>query len=274
MSEGSDNDDNDNGELDGSDSDEGSVDVPNSRESSPPSPPPVSNKSRGQKKNGSQSSSVLDFSRPPLSSPPSMISPLAHKKQSSGHGGRVAGDSPLDLSVSHKKSPKEDDNGPLRKLPKWSPSLDHQPMGRSERKSSWNGTTHSPDIKALEKMSEMSPGGKMSSPRNSSSSSSTSSWQAQWLAQNSTGTREIFKCVVCRATFNTLAALSVHMKESKHGPPMPNLPSPNVKLPNNQQSPVHPTTPTGGSSSTSNDSLLLKGMGVSNKGKYYHACIH
>jgi hypothetical protein len=92
-------------------------------------------------------------------------------------------------------------------------------------------------------------------------SGSTSSWQAQWLAQNSTGARDILKCVVCRSTFSTLAALSHHMKESKHGPPVPNLPSPKMQ---SQTSPIHHppvSTPQG-----SNDSLLLKGTGC--KGKF------
>jgi hypothetical protein len=47
------------------------------------------------------------------------------------------------------------------------------------------------------------------------------------------------------------------MKESKHGPPMPNLPSP--KMPP-QQSPNNPVSiPSSGSA---NDSLLLKGTGA------------
>lgn len=198
---------------------------------------------------------VLDFSRGPVTSPPSMISPLTTRKQRNSNSDATpgpAGDSPLDLSVSHKKS--SDDEGPVKKLPKWSPPME-QPLVLNhshprDRKNSWNGT-QSPDIKALEKMSEMtSP--KLVSPSSRGNSGSSSAWQAQWLAQNSSGNREIFKCVVCRATFNTLAALSVHMKESKHGPPMPNIPSPKIPP---QQSPV--STPTG--SSASNDSLLLKG---------------
>ncbi|XP_021962770.1 protein tiptop isoform X3 [Folsomia candida] len=299
MSGGSDN-DNDNDM--GSDSDESVDNVPttSSRESSPPSP--RSSHSSSHKNGGA--SAILDFSRgpcgPPVSSPPSMISPLTTRKHNRGDntgggggggGGRGGmGDSPLDLSVSHKKPTKEDD-GPLKKLPKWSPSSindstptstplianHHHHHQNRERKNSWNGN-HSPDIKALEKMSEMSRGGggggaqdgvggKLTSPSSGrGNSGSSSSWQAQWLAQNSTGTREIFKCVVCRSTFNTLAALSVHMKESKHGPPMPNLPSP--KMPP-QQSPQHPpvSTPTGGSSSSASDSssLLLKGTGGGHK---------
>jgi hypothetical protein len=97
---------------------------------------------------------------------------ISSKKQS-GSGG----DCPLDLSVSHHKKPKEDE-GPVKKLPKWSPSLEpvnhhhHSNSSGRERKNSWNnnGTaSHSPDIKALEKMSEMTrvggqSDGKMTSP--------------------------------------------------------------------------------------------------------------
>ncbi len=71
-----------------------------------------------------------------------------------------------------------------------------------------------------------------------------------------------------------MAALSVHMKESKHGPPMPNLPSPKIppqQSPNQQQQ--HPgaqSSSGGGSLSSASDSAssLLKGTGPGTKGKY------
>ncbi len=115
-----------------------------------------------------------------------MISPLISNRKHSRTGIRPAGDSPLDLSFSHKKPTKEDD-GPCKKLPKWSSSLDpssitpllanhhqiphhnnlnsqqqqlhHSSQRERDRKNSWNGNHNSPDIKALEKMSEMSRGG-------------------------------------------------------------------------------------------------------------------
>ena len=82
-------------------------------------------------------------------------------------------------------------------------------------------------------------------------SGSTSSWQAQWLAQSACGTKDVLKCVCCRLTFPSLSALSIHMKEAKHGPPLP------------ASSPK--STPSGAagnhtnSTSPTNDSLLLKG---------------
>lgn len=91
-------------------------------------------------------------------------------RNKSGRSGGPAGDCPLDLSVSHKGKGKESEGGggggmegPLKKLAKWSPSsLEPMVGGRDrDRKNSWNGNSsaHSPDIKALEKMSEMSRGG-------------------------------------------------------------------------------------------------------------------
>jgi hypothetical protein len=129
-------------------------------------PKPNSPSVRSQK-NGS----VLDFSGRgpaavanhllvPSSSPP-MISPRGAvaapvPPQTVGH---VPRDGPLDLSVSHKKT--KDDEGPVKKLPKWSIESNASSGGGGGgggSKSSWNGTSPGPpdmSSKALEKMSEM-----------------------------------------------------------------------------------------------------------------------
>ena len=96
----------------------------------------------------------------------------------------------------------------------------------------------------------------------------SSSWQAQWLAQSSPGTKDVLRCVCCRLTFPTLAALSAHMKEAKHGPPVPSLTSPKISPQQHpqsqqlqqQQSPVsnHRGSPPSGLSHH-DASLLLKG---------------
>jgi len=46
----------------------------------------------------------------------------------------------------------------------------------------------------------------------------TSPWQSQWLNKNSEGSSigDVFKCVWCKESYQTLEALTVHMKEAKH----------------------------------------------------------
>ena len=48
--------------------------------------------------------------------------------------------------------------------------------------------------------------------------SRTSPWQSQWISKTSENTRieDVFKCVWCRESYQTLEALTVHMKEAKH----------------------------------------------------------
>merc|ERR1711892_162994 len=43
-------------------------------------------------------------------------------------------------------------------------------------------------------------------------------WQSQWISKNSEGTRieDVFKCVWCKESYQTLEALTTHMKEAKH----------------------------------------------------------
>jgi len=91
---------------------------------------------------------IVPSSSPPMISPRVAIAPPIV--------GLVPRDGPLDLSVSHKKS-KDVDDGPVKKLPKWS----IESNASSGSKSSWNGTSPGPpdmSSKALEKMSEMTRG--------------------------------------------------------------------------------------------------------------------
>ena len=50
-----------------------------------------------------------------------------------------------------------------------------------------------------------------------------SPWQSQWISKTSEGTRieDVFKCVWCKESYQTLEALTTHMKEAKHHSSMP-----------------------------------------------------
>ena len=67
-------------------------------------------------------------------------------------------------------------------------------------------------------------------PPTSSPSRSSNPWQNQWLNKNSSeGGRigDVFKCVWCKESYQTLEALTHHMKEAKHhSMPHPGLPGP------------------------------------------------
>ncbi|XP_071445641.1 protein tiptop-like [Hetaerina americana] len=90
--------------------------------------------------------------------------------------------------------------------------------------------------KALEKMSELSKLGSDSvrddaaalsylrqhqstgagSTGGGSVSSRQSAWQSHWLSKGAEQARDVLKCVWCRQSFQSLSALTVHMKEAKH----------------------------------------------------------
>ncbi|KAG5683287.1 hypothetical protein PVAND_012575 [Polypedilum vanderplanki] len=103
----------------------------------------------------------------------------------------------------------------------------------------WNGKNkmHSSSLpsdatKALEKMSELSRIGdemfrtssnNSSHERNASNSSSVtapagrhSAWQSHWLNKGADTAKDVLKCVWCKQSFSSLAALTTHMKETKH----------------------------------------------------------
>ncbi|KAK3855333.1 hypothetical protein Pcinc_038257 [Petrolisthes cinctipes] len=91
---------------------------------------------------------------------------------------------------------------------------------------------HSDGTKALEKMSELSKLGGDSGfdlfrgGLGSGSSGRATAWQSHWLSKGQDATKDVLKCVWCKASFNSLAELTSHMKEAKHcgvnlPPPIP-----------------------------------------------------
>uniref|UniRef100_A0A8D9AI71 Protein tiptop n=1 Tax=Cacopsylla melanoneura TaxID=428564 RepID=A0A8D9AI71_9HEMI len=108
----------------------------------------------------------------------------------------------------------------------------------------WNGKMKQPEknsfnassdaTKALEKMSELSKlGGDEFRPHNTGGRHSA--WQSHWLNKGADQAKDVLKCVWCKQSFPSLAALTTHMKEAKHcgvnipPPAQPNpLPPPQV----------------------------------------------
>jgi teashirt-like protein len=103
----------------------------------------------------------------------------------------------------------------------------------------WNGKIKSPIVdksyqpseatKALEKMSELSKLGGEDLFRSSSGTSGNtggnssitssgrhSAWQSHWLNKGADQAKDVLKCVWCKQSFPTLAAMTTHMKEAKH----------------------------------------------------------
>ncbi|XP_059610890.1 protein tiptop-like isoform X2 [Phlebotomus argentipes] len=117
--------------------------------------------------------------------------------------------------------------------------------------------------KALEKMSELSRlggediykqhGGALSRENTVSSGGSSgggrhSAWQSHWLNKGADSAKDVLKCVWCKQSFPSLAAMTTHMKETKHcGVNVP--PSGGMSQPQ-----PHPPIPTSSSSSGSSSS--------------------
>ncbi|KAB0794550.1 hypothetical protein PPYR_11389 [Photinus pyralis] len=94
----------------------------------------------------------------------------------------------------------------------------------------WNGklkygtATPSDATKALEKMSELSKLGGEDLFRSiantgasvNSSNSRHSAWQSHWLNKGAEQAKDVLKCVWCKQSFPSLAAMTTHMKEAKH----------------------------------------------------------
>lgn len=143
--------------------------------------------------------------------------------------------------------------------------------GKMKDKSAF-GISPSPTdaTKALEKMSELSKfGGDEYRPMsNSSSSGRHSAWQSHWLNKGAEQAKDVLKCVWCKQSFPSLAAMTTHMKEAKHcgvNVPVPNLQPPPPSIP---QPPQHPTSsgnhnslsgpPSGNKPSPADLNLLIK----------------
>lgn len=116
----------------------------------------------------------------------------------------------------------------------------------------WNGklkhatSTPSDASKALEKMSELSKlgGGDLlaivAPPGNSGNRHSA--WQSHWLNKGAEQAKDVLKCVWCKQSFPSLAAMTTHMKEAKHcgvNVPVPSMqsqilnPQPQITSPSN-----------------------------------------
>ncbi|XP_047004565.1 protein tiptop [Schistocerca americana] len=132
------------------------------------------------------------------------------------------------------------------------------------------GPTPSPSdaTKALEKMSELSKlgGDELFRPQGQAANGAAvaaaganrhSAWQSHWLNKGADQAKDVLKCVWCKQSFPSLAAMTAHMKEAKHcgvnvpAPPPPPPPPPTTP----QQPPTpQPTTPTSNSSTPNSSS--------------------
>ncbi|XP_028028269.1 protein tiptop-like isoform X1 [Bombyx mandarina] len=137
----------------------------------------------------------------------------------------------------------------------------------------WNGKlkhggpTPNDATKALEKMSELSRlGGEelfrsvqtaaLGAGLAPNAAARHSAWQSHWLNKGADQTKDVLKCVWCKKSFNSLADLTVHMKEAKHcGVNVPVPPSTGAPIPPSLQTPTSsPSTPSHNSSSSSGSS--------------------
>lgn len=195
---------------------------------------------------------ILDFSRKSKSGDESDSDAVNLSKPDTPPSGGGEG-APLDLSVTSRKRSSEEplQQPPHRKpkmefkptIPPWPPGLGAQHLpsyfaaavaaaGLSPKNSSadlWNGKIKpSPPIpndatKALEKMSELSKIGgddlfrsMATSVPSNSTGNRHSAWQSHWLNKGAEQAKDVLKCVWCKQSFPSLAALTTHMKEAKH----------------------------------------------------------
>ncbi|XP_068897846.1 protein tiptop isoform X2 [Tenebrio molitor] len=242
---------------------------------------------RGQKSDADSDSDVVNLSKP--STPPA----------------GEPGNGPLDLSVSSRKRTSEDsasqppnrkprtDFKPQQVLPQWPSPIgaSHLPYFAAAVAAASNlspKTNNSPDLwngklkhggptpsdatKALEKMSELSKlGGEdlfrsmaNAAPGNSASNRH-SAWQSHWLNKGAEQAKDVLKCVWCKQSFPSLAAMTTHMKEAKHCgvnvpvPPMQSQiinPQPQITSPSNTNT---STSSTNSSKPNSSDlNMLIK----------------
>ncbi|XP_055634882.1 protein tiptop isoform X2 [Toxorhynchites rutilus septentrionalis] len=164
--------------------------------------------------------------------------------------------SPLDLSVSTRKRMGDDsDSPPPRKASRpldykpaivtpWSSPVTAQhpyfaaavaAAGLSPKNNhgDWNGKhkgVTNEAAKALEKMTELSRlgGEEIYRPSNNNNNSAGgpggatagggrhSAWQSHWLNKGADSAKDVLKCVWCKQSFPSLAAMTTHMKETKH----------------------------------------------------------
>ncbi|XP_053672513.1 protein tiptop [Anopheles nili] len=107
----------------------------------------------------------------------------------------------------------------------------HQQQQQGLGDTGWNGKQKTAGIandatKALEKMSELSrlggediyrpPGGGGGGAGGGGSGGRHSAWQSHWLNKGADSAKDVLKCVWCKQSFPSLAAMTTHMKETKH----------------------------------------------------------
>ncbi|XP_076253506.1 zinc finger domain-containing protein tiptop isoform X2 [Rhynchophorus ferrugineus] len=251
------------------------------------SPPGILNSSAAADLSQNMAEGILDFSRRNKSEDSESDSVSLRKSETPPSG--ESGNGPLDLSVSSRKRTSEEPlpQPPQRKpkmdfkptIPQWPPGLGAQHLpyfaaavaaaGLSPKNNPaelWNGklkhSTPAPSdaTKALEKMSELSKLGgddifrtMANAVPGNSSSNRHSAWQSHWLNKGAEQAKDVLKCVWCKQSFPSLAALTTHMKEAKHcGVNVPVPPMQSNNLPS--QSPM--TSP---SNTNSNASSLSGG---------------
>lgn len=85
-----------------------------------------------------------------------------------------------------------------------------------------------------------------------------SAWQSHWLNKGADSAKDVLKCVWCKQSFPSLAAMTTHMKETKHCgvsvPPQSNSHQP----PQSQHSHSHGSSNSHNSSSKADLNLLIK----------------
>ena len=91
-----------------------------------------------------------------------------------------------------------------------------------------------------------------------SSGARANAWQSHWLSKGQDATRDVLKCVWCKASFSTLADLTTHMKEAKHcgvalPPPTSNMPP---SMPSNRLGPGRPPSSSPGAGGSSSSDLV------------------
>ncbi|KAL1497580.1 hypothetical protein ABEB36_008515 [Hypothenemus hampei] len=214
---------------------------------------------------------ILDYSKKSKESAVEGSSENVRKTNDSTTGENVG--VPLDLSVNTRKRSFDEpiQQSSHRKpkmeyrpsLPAWPPGIGAQHLPyfaaavaaaglspKSTPTDTWNGKSKQSIVapsdasKALEKMSELSKiGGEdllrtmtTALPSNSTSNRH-SAWQSHWLNKGAEQAKDVLKCVWCKQSFPSLAALTTHMKEAKHcGVSVPVSPIQSNNLPTQQMS--------------------------------------
>ncbi|KAK9511851.1 hypothetical protein O3M35_000432 [Rhynocoris fuscipes] len=230
-----------------------------------------------------EGSTVLDFS----TKRSSCDSPVLNLSKSGSPPPEVPLNSPLDLSVTSRKRSVAVAKKPPRPASEYKPVVSpwtspvvasHFPYfaaavaaanSLSPKSNSqtdiWNGKmkmsekafstpTPSDATKALEKMSELSKlGGDEFRPVGSTGGNRHSAWQSHWLNKGAEQAKDVLKCVWCKQSFPSLAAMTTHMKEAKHcgvNLPSPIIPPPPPPVQPPQHTPVSsPNNPPGLNSS-------------------------